>query len=516
LLDALVSYSDACTLPALTPTCPYYVETTDGPRCNDECTTLIEEYGAADRRIREIRQGGLVLRGKQLPISAAAGTSAFDARKRYLQDRTKPPSAQSTSSLLLGLQAAIQWPEFLLGPSTEHAAMDYWAELARRGLPVERIVRTVMLRNVAAFIIGLAFQPRLRAAGGWDDMAVSTDVLDDLEEFFRTGWDRVVEDAIAADMDKRMGRADRRMVHKTFIELLQDSDAVGVSRHRPTLNPEVIERLATDRTVLYILSRGFSDRVIAWLDQLLSNKLEGFLQWQAPASSIFQALRVHARQTDEVALWIWERFTVTRAEDWSTTSLLQEWKAGTRGFDGVPRAVLRERTVDVDLAASLALSKSSEQIQSEARPQALRADEFVATAADLLQRGEFEDAANIFAGLVELSPEDGDALNNLGFCLLPIDPQQALEALQRASLYPRKSPLISTANRVLALHLVGRDDDARAVAREHLTLSQDPEQDVWAWGHECGQPLTLRSNVNSAKYLQELTDHLSTAAEGNG
>jgi hypothetical protein len=74
LLDALVTYSDSCTLPNLTPSCPYFVQTDAGPTCGEQCRDLIAESGAADRGLRDVRIRGLVLHGRGMPRSVASGS----------------------------------------------------------------------------------------------------------------------------------------------------------------------------------------------------------------------------------------------------------------------------------------------------------------------------------------------------------------------------------------------------------------------------------------------------------
>ena len=41
LVTALVAYSDDCDAPALTPECPFYVETSSGPSCAEECKDIL-------------------------------------------------------------------------------------------------------------------------------------------------------------------------------------------------------------------------------------------------------------------------------------------------------------------------------------------------------------------------------------------------------------------------------------------------------------------------------------------
>lgn len=131
LLDALVTYSDSCTLPNLTPSCPYFVQSEAGPTCREQCRDLIAQSGAADRRVRDVRIGGLVLHGRGMPQSVVSGSVAYDATKRFLTERRKSPSGQGTGSLLLGLKAAL---DGLSADAHETAdrVMPLWAELERR------------------------------------------------------------------------------------------------------------------------------------------------------------------------------------------------------------------------------------------------------------------------------------------------------------------------------------------------------------------------------------------------
>jgi len=133
----------------------------------------------------------------------------------------------------------------------------------------------------------------------------------------------------------------------------------------------------------------------------------------------------------------------------------------------------------------------------------------VEAAIDHLSDGRIQEAADIFAGLVELRPADGDALNNLGFCLLPLDPSGGLEELERASLYPQGNVVLNLANRALALHLVGRDQDALQLAREVMGSEHRGvgRAVMWKHDHDAGE-LTLESEVDPVQYLGQLSSHL--------
>ena len=74
--------------------------------------------------------------------------------------------------------------------------------------------------------------------------------------------------------------------------------------------------------------------------------------------------------------------------------------------------VLGERRTDKDAVAQLALARSSKSRGRAARSTGLTAGEFVAPAARLLEAGQHNEAAQLFAALLELRPGDGEAHNN--------------------------------------------------------------------------------------------------------
>lgn len=515
LLNALVSYSDACTLPALTPSCPYYVETDAGPRCEEQCRDLIETLGVLDRRVREVKIGGLVLQGRGMPVQIAAGASEFDASERYLQERTLPFSRQGTSSLLLGLKGTLLLLP-TIGSGRLQRVASLWTELDRRGIPVERVVRAAVLPTLATQIAIFASYPALKEAGMWD-ASVSTDFLSKAEASAES-WSLVLAEVLAAEpsLDEARSSALQSLPQLSPLRAyLGVADSPLFEIFAPDLKrlPEVASRLLDDVRLPYALSTRFTHRVLEWLEHLVADDVEALVQWQAPPASVLRALPTRTRVPDEVGLWVWERFTVTRPEEWSESTLLTEWRVDTTESDEIPRGARAERVVDADAIASLALTKLSEGRKSVPEPRGLDPAAFVDTAAEHLQANRVQEAADIFAGLVELRPTDGDVINNFGFCLLPLDPRAALEELQRASLYPRSAALISNANRVLALHLVGRDDDAMRLAAEALGAAPATAGLAFAWQHDHSSGnLTLLTSADPRVYLSELQRHLEAIA----
>jgi len=84
-------------------------------------------------------------------------------------------------------------------------------------------------------------------------------------------------------------------------------------------------------------------------------------------------------------------------------------------------------------------------------------------------------AVGVFEGVIAVDPDDADAHNNKGFCLLPDDPAVALEALEMARDLDYEPQIINIANRVTALLLLGRFTAANDLAESGYMRFQDSE-----------------------------------------
>lgn len=515
LLDALVTYSDSCTLPNLTPSCPYFVQTEAGPTCLEQCRELIAEWGVADRGVRDVQIGGLVLHGRRMPRSVASGSVDYDATQRFLSERRKSPNEQGTGSLLLGLKAAFVGLAIDTNESASRV-MPLWAELERRGVNVESLVTAAMLPEFASRIATVAAMPAMREGGLWGD-GVSSDVLDALQQQAESGWSQLLEAAM--DAEGGLGNA-RKLALDSIQGAAHRSQAggpQGFSAEFAKVGSETgaakLDWVLADVRMLYAMSPRFRNRVAEWLTRLLHDDLPSLLRLQPPPVQLFLALSTDPAPIDEIGLWIWDRFTQTHFEDWSTSSLMKEWLSATTGEAPLAQPVWSERRTDAHAIASIALSKSSEQGGLSLPERGLGADEFVNAAIAHLREGRIQEAADIFAGLVELRPADGDALNNLGFCLLPIDPIGGLDALQKASLYPRGHVFLNMANRVLALHLVGRDDDALPLAREAVAFEHYAATEAFLWIHVHDSGTLTLAMVDPVHYMRQLLNHLESEGD---
>lgn len=430
---ALTAYSDACTIPTLTPSCPYFREGPNGPTCWEECRDALREHGASRPTTSVNVLGGLIMTGVSRPIEIASGTSVFDATEAMLRDLDSPVGGASTTALLLRLRRHAATP-----PSARSTSFDdflnIWGELSRRGLDVVPILRVGVSPTVADVLTQLS--PDLPASDAW-----------------RRLW-----------------------------EQCQDRES---EPHRDGTR--------------------FAAQATGWLARLVETDLEAFLEWRPPAEALFHNLPLTLPEPE--ALWLWERFTVTGLSNWTTSSLIMEWAYSRGRIDTqCGERVLAARTINPTDVANVALNRLADATpQTFPQKHDLSTDQFVREAVRHLRRGRPGEAAEIFTALVFMNPADGEALNNLGFCLIPQSAAQAIGPLDRASRLPLKQPQLNTANRAFVRHLLGRDAEALTL----LESIQAPEADVFVWREpECGS-LSLRS-MQLPVYVDDLHQHITS------
>lgn len=431
---ALTAYSDACTIPTLTPSCPYYRDEPQGPTCTEECRETLLELGVSRPTTSVKVLGGLIMTGVSRPLEIASGASLFDATESMRRDLDSPTSGASTTALLLRLLEHAATP-----PSARTTSDDdflgVWGELSRRGLDVVPILRVGVSPTVADVI---------------------TQMITDLPA--SDPWPRLWE----ACLD------------------------------RNSSNDEY--------------SAWFATQVAEWLARLVETDLHGFLGWQTPADALFSNLPPAMPEPE--ALWLWERFTVTHLSSWTTSSLIMEWAYSRGRIDTrCGERVLAARIVSPTDVATVALDRLAESTpQTFPQRRDLSTDQFVSEAVRHLRDGRPDEAAEIFTALAFMNPADGEALNNLGFCLIPQSAAQAVGPLDRASRLPLTRPELNIANRAFVRHLLGRDAEALALLESIRVRA--PDTDVFAWCEaECGS-FSLRS-MRLPAYVEDLHRHIS-------
>jgi tetratricopeptide (TPR) repeat protein len=126
-----------------------------------------------------------------------------------------------------------------------------------------------------------------------------------------------------------------------------------------------------------------------------------------------------------------------------------------------------------------------------------------------LRNNEPEAAMAIFQDLINKSPNEAEAYNNYGFCALPHNAEAALESFTQASQLENTVSLITLANTVLALHLLGRNTEALTIGSSDRAATAAARAHAWMWLIGDNHELVL-SSQDVRTYLQELMRHIES------
>ena len=426
LLRALREYSERCEPPQLTPDCPYSVDTEElGVRgCGEECMDLLGKHNAP-RPSEKVDLGYRVVSRPRRPRARRQRPSnAYDARKIYLEDEASgPPRRWKLAAILVDLEDKVSKP-----PPEDPQ------EAATRREHINRLINVTEGR-------GLDFQahvlPHLRLPVG------------------RSVFIRLLMSRQGVEMafDYTSGWA-----------ALADSylDAAGQE--------------STDRSVKRLLFRA----VQAWT---LTASVNDLMDWVPPSLPLLQepptAATEEEKKAEEDGGWIFERFTKTYLTSWSETALRKEW-AYLHGQYHPPCLSLEMGVREVpesDLAKEMADRFATPRHQPQL------ADEMVEPAVKFLNEGRRLEASALFEAGLHIDPNSPNALNNLGFCLLPDDPKRALKYLDRAIVTGHGDVELINVNRMLALAMLGRQTSMLDLAADHLHRYADsgPRRRSWLW-----------------------------------
>ncbi|MBU1227416.1 MAG: hypothetical protein KJ698_09465 [Actinobacteria bacterium] len=366
----------------------------------------------------------------------------FDARQRYLSEKTQPIDEQSVPSLLLGLTEALVNAPDAKHDEREQAARPYYEHLLEIGLD----------RNDIASHVATTLGPAIAIA-----VITATERDDDGFREGTTDWLAAINPLVEAEGN----------------------------------SPDADNRA----TVLMMLI----PVVPAWLAPL---DLDDWARWRAPTPEQMRGLVMEREPSPPFleSTWLITRFTSTYLGDWPEESLKEEW----RYLHGelpppLPGSVMRQRIVsESDIAKELA----NRAVTSRKKHWLISSGKYTDRAADLLARGRFEEAALVFEALADATG-DPAAVNNLGFCLIPLDLDRALYELERAAKLGFSDPAINLANRVLILSIRGRFTAALNLAEKALDLVGGDEM-AFLWGYEPDGRFELRSAAKVGEYVIEI------------
>ena len=427
LLRALRRYSDNCEPPELTPDCPYSVTTGPGLRgCGNECMDILARHNAPlSHEVIDVGDG-LTMRRARRPRTRRVRnpmSSAYDAREVYLRDKsTGSPSTWRLAAMLVGIA------EHLETPPPEDPA-----QAGRRLAEIDELIRLIEAK-------GLTFKtqvlPHARVVTGF--------------AVFRSYF-------LAAN--RKAGRADS--IPRDWL--------LAVRHH--------VEWHDTEPSV-EALSQGFQGILATTTSWAAAASWDDLVNWRPPSSTPAGDSLIMPPMGDD--LWVTERFTKTYLSHWSVPSLRREWRY-LHGQEPAPcdPNEMRVREVSAnDLAMVMA-----DRLGAEPRPSEALTNMLVEPALTFLREGRRTEAAALFEAALRHSPTNGLALNNLGFCLLPDNPEKALRHLDAAIGTDQTHLELTNANRLLALVLLGRWTSACDLAESHLDrfANSSPQQLVWLW-----------------------------------
>lgn len=477
LLKALRAYRESCHPPELTPDCPFYTWTANGPACGEQCADLLGQYEVADPQDRIDLGGGLELfrhrgprrfRPRQGPT---AKDRPFDARQVYLSDQDRPHADRHTVALIVELTDLISFPPSH-HPDPEERSYDVRAvreQLESRGFDVDSFIRYGISATLPMVIAAYIMLSMMK-----DDKALRP----------------ILEDHPEAKID-----ADPNWI-KFFDESYQADTGNVTTGHREKVG--------------YVL-RGFVDRVRSWL---LYASVDDIVAWRAPVAQSEPYTPVDS--PDEMtekrakALWVADRFTKIYVGDWEISSLHMEWLY-LHGHIPSPcsTAAMAERRIDaVEISTAIADEATENWRRETSGERRSRARDFISVASGHLRSGRPELAAAIFEALTYVDPNDAEAVNNYGFCLIPIDPAAAFKVLERANRLYKGTNLVCMANLVLVLHLTGRNDDAYSLAVSEATRAV-PSERGWMWLVAEDDRLELSNDsIDLQEYVKDLIAHI--------
>lgn len=220
----------------------------------------------------------------------------------------------------------------------------------------------------------------------------------------------------------------------------------------------------------------------------------------------------------EQYIWAVDHFTETYYEDWQTSSLHHAYRWLTRcAPPPCPIEQMQERKIDLaKLNAEIARRATSDKPDEtmSLSSGALLAPEMVRYAKPLLEQGRYREAAAVFEFGTQQVPNNGEFRNNLGFCLIPVDPAAALGHLEAAMRLNFSQCEVNVYNQMCCL--VSLHNERAALNIADLAWERIQSQPVLAavlWQRSAGGGWSLCSVDDPRRKVAELAASIA-AGEG--
>lgn len=297
--------------------------------------------------------------------------------------------------------------------------------------------------------------------------------------------------------------------------------------HQPASPPE-LDAAAWDELVEAMLTAQPED--IAWseptpvnLQALIVATMAVIIPWltcaplgdllalRAPADPALTASPAALALPDPQLLfeyrWAVERFALTQLAEWNEQSLLLEHRWMSGAIPGpCPQELMVDRVVDqerlnAEIAGRRAAGTGPDTMLERPSIRPSLAHKMRQRAIALLEAGRFREAATLFEFALDDDPSDVAATNNLGFCLVPHQPREALEHLRRAYELGYRPLVINLHNRAVCHVLLGEPRMALALITAAWDEVTDESAVLWVGGRE---DLWLAKSASSRRELARL------------
>ncbi|MFD8218311.1 tetratricopeptide repeat protein [Streptomyces sp. NPDC059697] len=261
-----------------------------------------------------------------------------------------------------------------------------------------------------------------------------------------------------------------------------------------------------------------SPMIVAWV---CNARLDDIASLNAPgADEIKEALDSPPPEVElfERYRWLVDRFSETFLRDWSTPSLHLEyrWLMG-RELPPCEASLMSDRPVgeaelQAEIARRVVFPPRLPALVREVDAGGRLVIEMEGHARTLLGQGRCREAAALFEFAGKRRPDDPTVHNDLGFCLIPVNPEDALSHLQRAADLDYPQVAINVYNRMCCCAAL---KDWRSVLRladsywgKDLVNSPVP---ATVWRHTSDGNWAITSTLDVRRMLAEFSYEIAQA-----
>jgi tetratricopeptide (TPR) repeat protein len=185
--------------------------------------------------------------------------------------------------------------------------------------------------------------------------------------------------------------------------------------------------------------------------------------------------------------WAVDHFAKTFYRDWNTESLHYE----LRWLDGdilapCPDELMHDRKIPRNQITE-EIARRVVYKRGNVDPGESLADEMTRHAEKLLRQGRYREAAAVFEFGIQQRPENASVRNNLGFCLIPVEPREALSHLRSAANMGYEPSATNAYNQMCCYVAVGRSRAALNIADSEYKKPEGKQTGAFLWRSHEGQ-----------------------------